>query len=31
MSPGPSKNHTDLELTLIETLVDRNPPFSLFD
>ncbi len=29
--PAPFKNHTDLELTLIESLVGRNPPFSLFD
>ena len=29
--PPPFKNHTDLELTLIENLVGRNPPFSLFD
>lgn len=26
--PAPFKNHTDLELTLIESLVGRNPPFS---
>lgn len=29
--PAPFKNHTDLELTLIEALVGRVPPFSLFD
>ena len=29
--PAPFKNHTDLELMLIESLVGRNPPFSLFD
>ena len=29
--PAPFKNHTDLELTLIESLVGRVPPFSLFD
>ena len=29
--PAPFKDHTDLELTLIESLVGRNPPFSLFD
>jgi hypothetical protein len=29
--PAPFKNHTDLELTLIESLVGRNPPFSVFD
>jgi hypothetical protein len=29
--PAPFKNHTDLELTLIEALVDRVPPFALFD
>jgi hypothetical protein len=29
--PAPFKNHTDLELTLIESLVGRTPPFSLFD
>jgi hypothetical protein len=28
---APFKNHTDLELTLIEALVGRVPPFSLFD
>lgn len=31
IEPAPFKNHTDLELTLIETLVDRTPPFALFD
>lgn len=29
--PAPFKNHTDLELMLIETLVGRSTPFSLFD
>ncbi len=29
--PAPFMNHTDLELTLIESLVGRTPPFSLFD
>jgi hypothetical protein len=29
--PAPFKNHTDLELMLIESLVGRTPPFSLFD
>lgn len=29
--PAPFKNHTDLELTLIEALVGRVPPFALFD
>ena len=29
--PAPFKNHDDLELMLIETLVGRTPPFSLFD
>lgn len=29
--PAPFINHTDLELTLIESLVGRTPPFSLFD
>ncbi|HKB83848.1 MAG TPA: hypothetical protein VKD04_11665, partial [Burkholderiales bacterium] len=29
--PAPFKNHTDLELTLIESLVGRTPSFSLFD
>ncbi len=29
--PAPFKNHTDLELMLIESLVGRKPPFSLFD
>ncbi|HEX4986395.1 MAG TPA: hypothetical protein VFV71_10065 [Burkholderiales bacterium] len=28
---APFKNHTDLELMLIESLVGRAPPFSLFD
>ena len=28
---APFKNPTDAELTLIESLVGRNPPFSLFD
>ncbi len=28
---APFKNHTDLELMLIESLVGRTPPFSLFD
>ena len=28
---APFKNHDDLELMLIETLVGRTPPFSLFD
>ncbi len=28
---APFKNHTDLELTLIETLVGRTPPFALLD
>lgn len=28
---APFKNPTDVELTLIESLVGRNPPFSLFD
>lgn len=31
IQPAPFINHTDLELTLIETLVGRTPPFSLFD
>lgn len=31
IQPAPFKNHTDLELTLIESLVGRTPPFSLFD
>jgi hypothetical protein len=29
--PAPFINHTDLELTLIESLVGRTPPFGLFD
>ncbi|MFN0041475.1 MAG: hypothetical protein ACKVP2_18340 [Burkholderiales bacterium] len=29
--PAGFKNHTDLELMLIESLVGRTPPFSLFD
>jgi len=29
--PAPFKNHTDLELTLIEALVGREPPFAAFD
>jgi hypothetical protein len=29
--PAPFKNHDDLELMLIESLVGRTPPFSLFD
>jgi hypothetical protein len=29
--PAPFINHTDVELTLIESLVGRTPPFSLFD
>lgn len=29
--PAPFKDHDDLELMLIETLVGRRPPFSLFD
>jgi len=28
---APFKNHTDLELALIEALVGRTPPFNLFD
>lgn len=28
---APFKNHTDMELTLIETLVGRTPPFGLLD
>ncbi len=28
---APFKNHTDLELMIIETLVGRTPPFALFD
>lgn len=31
IQPAGFINHTDLELTLIETLVGRTPPFSLFD
>lgn len=31
IQPAPFINHTDLELTLIESLVGRAPPFSLFD
>jgi len=31
IQPAPFINHTDLELTLIEALVGRTPPFSLFD
>lgn len=31
IQPAPFINHTDLELTLIESLVGRTPPFSLFD
>jgi len=29
--PAPFKNHDDLELMLIESLVGRTPPFALFD
>ena len=29
--PAPFKNHSDLELMLVEALVGRVPPFSLFD
>ena len=29
--PAPFKNHDDLELMLIESLVGRSPPFALFD
>ncbi len=29
--PAPFKNHDDLELMLIESLVSRTPPFPLFD
>jgi hypothetical protein len=29
--PAPFKNHTDVELALIEALVGRTPPFALFD
>ena len=31
IQPAPFISHTDLELTLIENLVGRTPPFSLFD
>jgi len=31
ISSAPFKNHTDLELALIEALVGRVPPFNLFD
>jgi hypothetical protein len=31
IQPAPFVNHTDLELTLIESLVGRAPPFALFD
>lgn len=31
IQPAPFKNHDDLELMLIETLVGRTTPFSLFD
>ncbi len=31
IQPAPFINHTDLELTLIESLVGRAPPFALFD
>jgi hypothetical protein len=31
IQPAPFINHSDLELTLIESLVGRTPPFSLFD
>jgi hypothetical protein len=31
IQPAPFINHTDLELTLIESLVGRTPPFALFD
>jgi hypothetical protein len=31
IQPAPFINHTDLELTLIEALVGRTPPFALFD
>jgi hypothetical protein len=31
IEPAPFINHTDLELSLIEALVGRTPPFSLFD
>lgn len=29
--PAPFKNHTDIELMLLEALVGRTPPFSMFD
>ena len=31
ITPAPFINHTDVELALIEALVGRTPPFSLFD
>jgi hypothetical protein len=31
IAPAPFINHTDVELALIEALVGRTPPFSLFD
>jgi hypothetical protein len=31
IQPAPFVNHTDVELALIEALVGRTPPFSLFD
>jgi hypothetical protein len=31
IEPAPFINHTDVELALIEALVGRAPPFSLFD
>ena len=31
LRPAPFKNHTDVELMLLEALVGRTPPFSLFD
>jgi hypothetical protein len=31
IEPAPFINHTDVELALIEALVGRTPPFSLFD
>ena len=31
IDPAPFINHTDVELALIEALVGRTPPFSLFD
>lgn len=31
IQPAPFINHSDLELTLIESLVGRTPPFALFD